>query len=119
FLARTAHTHTPDTMPSPAAMRRLEERWLDSSGPSNSNPYAAVEDGARRNDGIEDEEDDDDERGALEDLLWGNLMGFFWPVGAALWLVREDGVWSKRRQMSVVTGVMMNMVFGGLRMGLG
>ncbi|KAL8681253.1 MAG: hypothetical protein Q9186_002631 [Xanthomendoza sp. 1 TL-2023] len=120
FLALTAHTHTPDTMPSPASMRRLEERWLDSSGPSSSNYPNAFINGTRTNEHEDDDAAaDDDERGALDDLLWGNLMGFFWPLGAALWLIREDGVWSKRRQMSVVTGLMMNMVFGVLRMGLG
>ncbi|KAL8730275.1 MAG: hypothetical protein Q9166_004158 [cf. Caloplaca sp. 2 TL-2023] len=112
FLALTAHTHTPDSMPSPTAMRRLEERWLDSSA---GNPSAGnTVDGA----GLSDDEDDDG-RGALEDMLWGNLIGFFWPIGAAVWLVREEGVWSKRRQVAVITGVLMNLVFGVIRMGSG
>ncbi|KAI4239320.1 MAG: hypothetical protein L6R40_005535 [Gallowayella cf. fulva] len=112
FLALTAHTHTPDTMPSPAAMRRLEERWLDSSGPTSLNEGSGL-------DGVGPSDDEDDGgRGALEDLLWGNLMGFFWPLGAAVWLIREEGVWSKRRQMSVVTGLLVNLAFGVLRMGL-
>ncbi|KAL9603627.1 MAG: hypothetical protein Q9179_002145 [Wetmoreana sp. 5 TL-2023] len=114
FLALTAHTHTPDTMPSPTSMRRLEERWLDNSGP-NAGVANATADGAER----VSIEDDDDGRGALEDMLWGNLMGFFWPVGAAVWLCREEGVWSKRRQVAVVTGVLVNLAFGLMRMGGG
>ncbi|KAL8945598.1 MAG: hypothetical protein Q9183_008035, partial [Haloplaca sp. 2 TL-2023] len=110
FLALTAHTHTPDTMPSPLQMRRLEERWLDSSaGPSGGNTTLA-EGGT---------EDDEEAGGALEDMLWGNLMGFFWPVGAAVWLCREEGVWSKRRQVAVVTGLLVNLAFGLMRMGGG
>ncbi|KAL8940171.1 MAG: hypothetical protein Q9216_002959 [Gyalolechia sp. 2 TL-2023] len=114
FLAITAHSHTPDTMPSPTAMRRLEERWLDSSSspPSNSNGSNVNGPG-----GMEIDDNDDDGRGALEDMLWGNLMGFFWPVGAAVWLMREEGVWSKRRQVAVVTGVLVNLAFGVMRVG--
>jgi len=33
-------------------------------------------------------------------LIWGNLMGFFWPVGAMFWLMREEGVWSGGRTNS-------------------
>ena len=55
--------------------------------------------------------------GGLEDMLWGNVMGFFWAVGAIVWLVREEGVWSKRRQIGVVTGVLVNIAFCVLRVG--
>ncbi|KAL9103576.1 MAG: hypothetical protein Q9163_001378, partial [Psora crenata] len=37
FLALHAHTHTPDTMPSPAELRLLEDRWLDSNNYTNNN----------------------------------------------------------------------------------
>lgn len=60
---------------------------------------------------------DDESGGGLEDMLWGNVMGFFWAVGAIVWLVREEGVWSKRRQVGVVTGVLVNLAFCVLRMG--
>ncbi|KAI4203299.1 MAG: hypothetical protein LQ350_001996 [Teloschistes chrysophthalmus] len=127
FLAQTAHAHTPDTMPSPQQMRRLEERWLDSSGPatsrlSSTGAGAGADDddgaGGGGGGGIVDD-DDDDGGGALSDMLWGNLTGFFWPVGAAVWLCREDGVWSRRRQVAVVTGVLVNLSFGLMRMGGG
>lgn len=109
FLALTAHNHTPDTMPSPSTMRRLEDRWLDSSSSSISG------------NGIpgtmnENAEDDDDDRAALDDMLWGTVTGFFWPVGAAMWLIREEGVWSKRRQMAAVTGVLVNLAVGAMKM---
>ncbi|KAL8762183.1 MAG: hypothetical protein Q9184_001780 [Pyrenodesmia sp. 2 TL-2023] len=119
LLALTAHTHTPDTMPSPTAMRRLEERWLDNTSSTPSAPGINSDDGGLEGvAGVNDDEDDDG-RGALEDMLWGNLMGFFWPVGAAVWLLREEGVWSKRRQVAAVTGLFVNLAFGVMRVGGG
>ncbi|KAL8655208.1 MAG: hypothetical protein Q9210_001037, partial [Variospora velana] len=119
FLALTAHNHTPDTMPSSVAMRRLEERWLDNSASLAPRANADGSAGTGEMDNAANDDDDDDGRGALEDMLWGNLLGFFWPVGAAVWLMREEGVWSKRRQLAVVTGVLVNLAFGAMRVGGG
>ena len=55
------------------------------------------------------------EDAGLEDMLWGNLIGFFWPIGAFCWLLREEGVWSRRRQIAVFSGVLVNLTFGFLR----
>ncbi len=96
FLAIQSHSHTPESMPTGPELLALEERWLDGS----SNPSADTL--------------SSDESGALEDILYGNLAGFFWPVGAA-WLLREEGVWSRRRQIAVLTGFMVNLLFGFLR----
>lgn len=102
FLAIQSHSHTPDTMPSGAELLALEERWLDNT----PNPATgAAADGA-----IED-----DAAGGLEDMLYGNLIGFFWPIGAMMWLMREEGVWSRRRQIAVLSGFLVNLTFGFLR----
>lgn len=106
FLAVQAHTHTPDTMPAGAELRALEERWLEAGTPGNGGGGGGA--------GTEDDEG----AGGLEDMLWGNVMGFFWAVGAIVWLVREEGVWSKRRQVGVVTGVLVNVAFCMLRVGV-
>jgi hypothetical protein len=53
--------------------------------------------------------------GALDDLLWGNIMGFLWPLGCIGWLIREGGVWSRRRQIAVFTGFVLSLTFGMLR----
>ena len=101
FLAIQAHTHTPDTMPSPTTLRELEDRWLDNSnagGPS-----------------LENAVDEEGQAGALDDLLWGSVMGFFWPVGCLWWACREEGIWSRRRKMAIVVGVLVNAGFGCLR----
>ena len=94
-------------MPSAQELRLLEERWLD----AGNTPNATGEGG-----GIGGTEDEGG-GGGLEDMLWGNVMGFFWAVGAIVWLVREEGVWSKRRQIGVVTGVLVNIAFCVLRVG--
>lgn len=104
FLAIQAHTHTPDTMPTGQDLLALEELWLD----NGSNTATGGGEGAGSFGG-------EDSRG-LDDLIWGNLMGFFWPVGAMFWLMREEGVWSGRRQTAVLAGFVMNLTFGLFRM---
>ena len=109
FLAIQSHTHTPDTLPQGPELLALEERWLDFSAQGNpSTSEADAAGGGGLGFGAEDS-------GALEDMLWGNLMGFFWPLGAAAWLMREEGVWTRRRQVAVVSGVLVNFCFGVLR----
>lgn len=103
--------HTPDTMPSAAELRVLEERWLDDSG-SGGGVIGGNEIGGGGGGGPES---DEGEAGALEDMLWGNVMGFFWSVGGLIWLTREEGVWSRRRQVGVVTGVLVNIAFSVFR----
>jgi hypothetical protein len=105
FLAIQAHSHTPDTMPTGQELLALEERWLDNT----SNPAESGGAGDMGGFGSEDV-------GGLEDMLYGNLMGFFWPIGAMFWLMREEGVWSRRRQIAVLSGFIVNLTFGFLRM---
>lgn len=96
-------------MPDPAQLLVLEERWLE-AGPRGGGT------GGGGGGGWEQDEDEaEGERGALTDMLWGNVMGFFWAMGGVLWLIREEGVWSRRRQVAVVTGVLVNVAFGILR----
>jgi hypothetical protein len=101
FLAIQAHTHTPDSMPSPETMRALEDQWLD-----NSNNVETTAGGLA---------DPEDAAGALDDLLLGATCGFFWPIGCLLWAGREEGIWTRRRKMAVVMGVIMNVAVGVLR----
>lgn len=101
FLAIQSHTHTPDTMPTGPELLALEERWLD-----NGSDAAAGGGGGG---------DEDADVGGLEDMLWGNLIGFFWPIGAMMWLMREEGIWSRRRQIAVLSGFLVNLTFGFLR----
>ncbi|KAI9820693.1 MAG: hypothetical protein M1827_005062 [Pycnora praestabilis] len=99
FMALQSHAHTPDTMPSDAELRVLEDQWIDEAAGGGA---ASVETG----EGLTE--------GGLEDMLIGNVIGFFWPLGA-IFLLREEGVWSKRRQIAVFTGMLVNIAFSILR----
>jgi hypothetical protein len=91
-------------MPTGAELLALEERWLDNG--SDATGGSATGDGGGF--GAED-------AGGLEDMLYGNLIGFFWPIGAMCWLMREEGVWSRRRQIAVLSGFLVNLTFGFAR----
>lgn len=108
FQTNLSFTHTPDTMPSSAEMRVLEDRWLDSTA-TDPSPALTGEADAGWGAGFAVEE------GGLDDMLWGYMTGFFWPLGALIWGFREDGVWSRRRQLAVVMGVLINAIFGFMR----
>lgn len=84
----------------------MEDAWIDDNGGAAG--------GAGGNQGF-DFGDDSLGGGALDDLLWGNIMGFLWPLGCVGWLIREQGVWSRRRQIAVFTGFMLSLSFGMLR----
>ena len=105
FLSIQSNIHTPDTMPSPSTLRSMEDAWID----GNAGNAAGTGDGGF------DFGDDSLGGGALDDLLWGNIMGFLWPLGCIGWMVREGGVWSRRRQVAVFTGFVLSITFGMLR----
>lgn len=111
FLAIQAHTHTPDTMPSPNTLRDMEDRWLDNSSASADLGGGMGPGGGGGAGGF----DDDADAGALDDMIWGTAMGFFWPIGCLMWGVREEGIWSQRRKLAVVVGFMLNVGLGIIR----
>ena len=111
FLAVQSVSRTPDTMPSGSELRDLEDRWMDEGSAGT---------GGGGGGGVSVGDDDDGgfgagSRGAVDDMLWGAVMGFFWPVGCAMWLRREEGVWSWRKGLAVFVGVVVNVGFGGMR----
>ncbi|ORY11633.1 DUF2407 C-terminal domain-domain-containing protein [Clohesyomyces aquaticus] len=109
FQTNLSYTHTPDTMPSPNEIRAMEDRWLDSTATDPSPALAGGETETGWGAGLTVEE------GGLDDMLYGYLTGFFWPLGALIWGFREEGVWPRRRQLAVVMGVVLNAAFGFLR----
>ncbi|KAA8648761.1 hypothetical protein EYZ11_006129 [Aspergillus tanneri] len=113
FLAIQSVSRTPDTMPSGAELRELEDRWMDEGSSSMTAGGGGAE-------GTSFADDDGGfgagSRGAMDDMLWGAVMGFFWPVGCAMWLRREEGVWSWRKGLAVFVGVVVNLAFGAMRM---
>jgi hypothetical protein len=106
FLSIQSNIHTPDTMPSPEMLRRMEDAWIDDNAGNT---------GTGAGEGGFDFGDDGLGGGALDDLLWGNIIGFLWPLGCIGWIIREGGVWSGRRQIAVFTGFVLSIIFGMLR----
>lgn len=101
FRSVHAARHTPDTMPSPDALRGMEDAWMDSNGPAGPSEDAFGEDAASGGIG-----------GLLDVFLQGVTTGFFLPVGSLVWLLREEGLWSRRRHVAVVFGVVVGVVVG-------
>jgi hypothetical protein len=117
FTTNLSFTHTPDTMPSSAQIRLLEDRWLDSSA---NDPSASLTGSADGGGGTGDAGWGAGfavEEGGLDDMLYGYVTGFFFPLGSLVWGFREEGVWTRRRQVAVVMGVLINVVFGFMRWG--
>ncbi|KAJ5703587.1 hypothetical protein N7493_011512 [Penicillium malachiteum] len=109
FLAVQSVSRTPDTMPSGEELRDLEDRWMDEG--STAAGIVGAGDGA----GVEEDGLGSGTRTAMDDMLWGAVMGFFWPIGCAMWLRREEGVWSWRKGLAVIVGVIVNVAFGAMR----
>lgn len=99
FLSVRAAMYTPDTMPSPDTLRRMEDEWIDDNGGAN---------------GVTSGNTADAEvvAGAVDDLLVGLVIGFIWPLGVMCWAMREEGIWSPRRQTAIWSGFMMAVMFG-------
>ena len=116
FMAVQSVSRTPDTMPSSAELRELEDRWLDEGTTTGSGTMGTgVGGGGAGGDGDDDGSFGTGSRGAIDDMLWGTVMGFFWPMGCAMWLRREEGVWSWRKGLAVFVGVVVNAAFGAMR----
>ncbi|KAK6360218.1 hypothetical protein TWF730_006368 [Orbilia blumenaviensis] len=80
----------------------LEERWIDESATNE----AETGDTAVNSDS-----------GGLEDTLIGVMWGFFWPL-CIVWMLREEGtLGNSKRQLAVIAGLLMNCVFGLLKLG--
>ncbi|KAL2835178.1 DUF2407 C-terminal domain-containing protein [Aspergillus cavernicola] len=112
FMAIQSVSRTPDTMPSGAELRELEDRWMDEGSSAMGAGAVAGRDGVNFTD--DDGGFGAGSRGAIDDMLWGAVMGFFWPVGCAMWLRREEGVWSWRKGLAVFVGVVVNIAFGAM-----
>lgn len=111
FLAVQSVSRTRDTMPTGEELRELEDRWMD-EGSTAAQAQGGGEGGAMADDdgGI-----GSGSRSGMDDMLWGTVMGFFWPIGCAMWLRREEGVWSWRKGVAVFVGVLVNAAVGGVR----
>ncbi|EED24444.1 conserved membrane protein, putative [Talaromyces stipitatus ATCC 10500] len=115
FLALQSISHTPDTMPTGAELRELEDRWMDEGSGADGAGVGITFGGGGGTGGDEGGGFGSSSNSALDDMLWGAVMGFFWPIGCAMWLRREEGVWSWRKGLAVFVGVVVNVAFGAVR----
>ncbi|KAK9473294.1 DUF2407 C-terminal domain-containing protein [Dipodascopsis tothii] len=76
--------------------RQMEERWID--------------EGAHAQDTLAD----GSPIGAYEDLFLGTIVGFFFGF-LSLFFLREGGIFTKRQQMAIVAGLIVNVSFAILR----
>lgn len=104
FRSNQRGIHTPASMPSSPTLLLMEDAWIDSNA-APAGPGGQLDFGG-----------DELAEGALDDFLWGNVMGFLWPLGAVTWLVAGGEVLSQRRKIAVFTGVLMSFMLGVFKM---
>ncbi|KAG6001453.1 hypothetical protein E4U21_004309 [Claviceps maximensis] len=91
---------TPDSMPSPDSLRRLEDAWIDTN--AGELPSAA-------NNSLQDELGNMST--VLDVLIRGMMIGFFFPLGSITWLMRQD-LWSEKWRIFVGSGVVLSVTVG-------
>lgn len=117
FRSIRAQTYTRDAMPSPDTMRRLEDAWLDGNAFAVSAAAGVTSFGRRGSGGVaEGEEDPVDVEGPRTDsLIAATMIGFFWPLGAAGWLARDEGVVSRHWYLMILLGYVGSILLGVVR----
>jgi hypothetical protein len=120
FRGIQASRHTPDTMPSPDTMRGMEDAWIDNNN-NNGGPGAGGGAGGQGvGAGWGDEEGAGDDTtsgvaGLLDTLVKGMFVGFMFPLASVGWLMREEGLWSRRWQVFAGFGFMFSFTIGLIR----
>ncbi|RKU43307.1 hypothetical protein DL546_001848 [Coniochaeta pulveracea] len=103
-----AARHTPDTMPSPDTLRSMEDAWLESNAtPGGGQTVIAGEE--------EMMGDDQGMAGLLDTLVKAMCIGFLFPLGSVMWLIREEGMWSRRWQVFASFGFLLSFAIGLIR----
>ncbi|KAM7192851.1 DUF2407 C-terminal domain containing protein [Naviculisporaceae sp. PSN 640] len=122
FRANVAMRHTPDTMPSPDTLLRMEDAWIDTNAPGAAGGGGGGGDswdsGVDVNEGMP--EDDDGSLAQVSDqLIVGMMIGFFFPMGAIGWVLREPGMLAKRWLTFILLGVALSILMGSVRVLMG
>lgn len=118
FTSIQASRFTPDTMPSPDTLRSMEDAWIDSNhggvaGPGLDGGVAVNDDGTGEPIPVTDQVDGFN--GMVDTLVKGMFIGFVFPLGAIAWVLREEGMLSKRWRVSIAFGVVFGFGIGVLR----
>lgn len=124
FRSIQATRFTPDAMPSPDTLRSMEDRWLDDSGGAGGlgalgGGGGGTAAGANGADGWDDgalpPEDESGMPGLLDVMVRGMIVGFVYPLGAAAWLGREQGLWTRKWQVFVSFGLILSVMIGTIK----
>ncbi|KAK4204728.1 DUF2407 C-terminal domain-containing protein [Triangularia verruculosa] len=108
FRGYHAARYTPDNMPSAERMLELEDAWLD----NGSSGGFATQEGEG---GQAGQEEGEGWAGNVDLLVKGMAIGFVFPLGVVGWLLREEGLWSKRMGVFVSLGVLLGVLVGFVR----
>ncbi|KAJ2906963.1 hypothetical protein MKZ38_009826 [Zalerion maritima] len=123
FRSIQASRHTADTMPSPDALRSMEDSWIDSNAfapsatPNPADPDSingGVGTGAAGGTAGGFEESDEPHR-LLDIAIPAMAVGFFFPLGTFGWLTRQEGLWSTKWQFLALVGVFSSLIIGIVR----
>ncbi|KAK0741835.1 DUF2407 C-terminal domain-containing protein, partial [Apiosordaria backusii] len=114
FRGYHAARYTPDNMPSAERMLELEDAWLDNGSGGGFNSSGGQQDGDGGA-GAGTEEEGEGWAGNVDLLVKGMAIGFVFPLGVVGWLLREEGLWSKRMSVFVSLGVLLGVVVGFVR----
>jgi hypothetical protein len=101
FASIHTERFAPDAMPSPDALRGMEDSWIDSNAgelPSSSSTGTL-------------EDDFSSMSTVLDVLIRGMMIGFFFPLGSMTWLLRQ-GIWGEKWQVFVGSGVVLSLTVG-------
>lgn len=115
FTSIQASRFTPDTMPSPDTLRSMEDAWIDNNHGGVGGPGMVESDDGS---GLVPESigaETDGFNGMVDTLVKGMFIGFVFPLGAIAWLLREEGMLSKRWRVSIAFGVVFGFGIGLLR----
>lgn len=119
FRSIQASRHTPDTMPSPDTLRNMEDAWMDNNqgAAAGSGGGAGGYGGGGDSDGAAGADGGDEVgiNGFVDVMLRGMFIGFVWPLGAFGWLVREEGLYSRRWKVFISFGCLLSLIIGLLR----
>ncbi|KAK4179463.1 DUF2407 ubiquitin-like domain-containing protein [Triangularia setosa] len=111
FRGYHAARYTPDSMPSAERMLELEDAWLDNG---SGGGFTQQDGGSGEGTGT-GEEEGEGWAGNVDLLVKGMAIGFIFPMGVVGWLLREEGLWSKRMGVFVSLGVLLGVVVGFVR----
>lgn len=103
-------------MPSPDTLRGMEDAWIDNNnGGGGAGGMAAGGGGGAAGDGEDVGDDGQGMAGLVDTMVKGMVMGFMFPLGSIGWMMREEGLWSRRLKVFASFGFLLSFAIGLIR----